>query len=200
MEPPRGRPLAAATCAARGPRPAFARRPKLCAHCSQRRPPRSQSRATKCPGPPLSSRRCRASAPDFSPLLPILTQGAPSRLRELGARPALGWLAVRALRFRSPPCRTGRRATPPRPAYPEPPTPERASATPSLTFPARRRGPHSPLSPLDSPSGCSRRGRGVSAFVPWGWQVRLGPGRAGNAAKVCIPDGDAQSQQLCRQQ
>ena len=114
--------------------------------------------------------------------------------------PALRWAGWRCGRYLSVHHLARPGGVLPRPAHPEPPTPERASATPSLTFPARRRGPHSPLSPLDSSSGCSRRGRGVSAFVPWGWQVRLGPGRAGNAAKVGIPDGVAHSQQLCRQQ
>lgn len=36
----------------------------------------------------------------FPQPLPIPTQGAPSRLRDLRTRPALGWQAVRALRSR----------------------------------------------------------------------------------------------------
>lgn len=133
----------------------------------------------------------------FPQPLPIPTQGAPSRLRS--STPALRWAGRRCGRCVPDDHLAGPGSTPgtdwsplpplPLPAHPEPPTPERESPTPSPTFPAGRRGPHSPLSPLDSSSGCSRRGRGGSAFVPWGWQVRLGPGRTGDAAELGIPDG-----------
>lgn len=76
---------------------------------------------------------------------------------------------------------------------PAPPPPRRAqSETPAPgrrarhLLPSGQRGPHSSLSPLESSSGC-RRGRAGSAFVPWGWQVRVGPGRAGDAAELGIP-------------
>lgn len=101
---PEGRPPAAAeTCAAlRGALSrAFARHPKLCAHCSHR-----QRLAASRASPSALGSSSAASAAglrlvlDFSPLLPIPTQGAPSRLRETGALPALDRLAVRERRSR----------------------------------------------------------------------------------------------------
>lgn len=91
---PGGRPPApATTCAALrgGPRCAFARHPKLCAHCSRRLPAfRSEPRSTKCRGQPFAAALPGFGFQTFPQLPPIPTQGAPSRLRERGSCPAVG--------------------------------------------------------------------------------------------------------------
>lgn len=193
--PPGVRPLAAAaTCAAQGPRPRLCAPPKTL-RTLQPTPPASQPAARhRVPW----TAACGASALDFSlSRFRFPPRGLP---RGCGiSAPALRWAGRRCGRCVPDDHLAGPGSTPgtdwsplpplPLPAHPEPPTPERASATPSPTFPAGRRGPHSPLSPLDSSSGCSRRGRGGSAFVPWGWQVRLGPGRTQETtAELGIPD------------
>jgi hypothetical protein len=113
----------------------------------------------------------------------------PSRLQERGAYPAVGNAARHC---RPPLCRVGAAPTArvdargrPRPGAPTPRFPRRGGQTQHLLLPSTRREPHSPLSPLDSSSGC-RIGPAGSAFVPWGWEIRVGPGRAGDAAELGI--------------
>lgn len=106
-----------------------------------------------------AGRRCGRCVPD-------------DHLRRAGSTPGTDWSPLPPL---------------PRPPTPSLPRLSEESPTPSPTFPAGRRGPH-PAQPSRLILRLQQeRARGLSAFVPWGWQVRLGPGRAGDAAELGIP-------------
>lgn len=130
--------------------------------------PGSRAPPSECRGQPRSPPQSRVQLQTFPPPPPIPTQGAPSRLQERGSCPVWAghgsWSA--AFQMTTSPSGKPQRDTGPLvcPAHPLRDSHPGQQAQ-HLLLPSSRRGPHSPLSPPESSSGC-RRGRAGPLLFP----------------------------------
>lgn len=184
---------------------AFARHPKLCAHCSQRRLPRSQPRATECPGPlPVGLRLWTfpPAASDSHPGGSLAVAGAPHP-------PCAGLAggAGAAFQMTTSPGRAAPRGQTgplcrPCPCPPTPSLPRLSERAQHLLLPSPPAAEdHTLRSALSThPPVAAGEGEGALLLFPGGGRSVWGQGAQEMPRSWVSLTGDAHSQQLCRQQ